>query len=137
MKFNKFITIGIILLLTGAFSIFLIMNLRTKTEEKMSEVQDNTTTQTSDTQTITFTNKGFEPTNTTAKKGTRIIWINNSNTTATVNSDDHPTHTKTPELNLADFEPGSSLQVVFTKVGVFNFHNHINPTQKGSIRIVE
>ena len=83
--------------------------------------------------TITLSNTGFEPKDATVKVGTRVVWINKSGKTATVNSDNHPTHLLYPFLNLGQFPDGSSVQVVFEKAGKYTYHNHLNSSEIGSV----
>lgn len=83
---------------------------------------------------INLTPSGFVPQTLMVAPGTRITWINQTNATATVNSDDHPTHLKWPWLNLGNFGPGSSLSTVFpTEPGTYTYHDHFHPQFKGSI----
>ncbi len=82
---------------------------------------------------INVSASGFEPLTLKVKTGTRVIWINKSGTQATVNSDPHPTHTLWSFLNLGQFDNGSSVSVVFEKRGTYTYHNHFNPSQKGTV----
>lgn len=83
--------------------------------------------------TIKLNKTGFNPASVDTGIGTRVVFINESGEMATVNSDDHPTHTKFPFLNLGEFGNGSSVQAVFDKAGTFTYHNHLNPGQKGTV----
>lgn len=83
--------------------------------------------------TVDLTSNGFNPSQIIVKKGERIIWVNKSGKIATVNSDNHPTHLLYPFLNLGEFNNGSSLQVVMNTIGTFTYHNHYQPSQKGTI----
>lgn len=85
---------------------------------------------------ISLTNQGFEPSTITIKTGTKVVWTNKSSDAATVNSDPHPIHNLFPFLNLGRFEPGSQLDVIFSDKGKFTYHNHLNPSDKGTV-IVE
>lgn len=76
---------------------------------------------------------GFEPENVKIKSGTKIVWTNKSGDKATVSSDDHPTHLLYPELNLGQFADGTTLQLTFTKSGTYTYHDHFNPTRRGTI----
>lgn len=82
---------------------------------------------------VTFTRSGFDPKTVTIKAGTRVIWLNKSGGPATVNSAIHPTHQVFPPLNLGEFPDGSSVQLVFDKPGTYNYHNHLNPSQTGTV----
>ncbi len=82
---------------------------------------------------VVLTNTGFLPKNITLKAGTKVIWVNKSGKTATVSSDDHPTHRLYPFLNLGEFADGSSVQVVVEKAGKYSYHNHLNASETGII----
>lgn len=82
---------------------------------------------------VTLTTTGFQPDTLTVKVGIYVTWVNKSGKSATVNSDDHPTHIKYPFLNLGEFKPDSTLQTLFDKAGTYTYHNHFNPSQKGTI----
>lgn len=83
--------------------------------------------------TVKLDKTGFNPASVDVGVGTRVVFINESGEVATVNSDDHPTHTKFPFLNLGEFGNGSSVQAIFDKAGTFTYHNHLNPSQKGTV----
>jgi len=84
---------------------------------------------------ITLTKSGFEPSELKIKAKTLVVWINKSGNPATINSDNHPTHLLYPFLNLGEFADGSSIQVMFDKPGRYTYHNHLNPTQKGTVLV--
>lgn len=84
-------------------------------------------------QTVTLDKNGFNPASIIIKRGTRVIWINKSGKTATVNSDPHPIHNLYPMLQLGNFENGSSVQAVFNNAGTYTYHNHLAPAQKGTV----
>lgn len=83
--------------------------------------------------TVTVTKDGFSPQTLTISAGTRVIWLNQSGKTVTVNSAVHPTHLVYPPLNLGAFPNGSSVQLVFSKPGAYQYHNHYDPSQTGTI----
>lgn len=146
---NNKIALGIIaLLIIGG--VFLLVNNASNVKkagyQKGTGSQTGSVTETSpsasksapahDTQsavTITVTSNGFSPDTVTVKPNTIITWINKSGKTATVNSDNHPTHLEYPPLNLGEFKNGSSVQLTFDKAGTFTYHNHVNPDQKGTV----
>lgn len=78
---------------------------------------------------------GFKPKELIVKAGTKITWINRSGKSATVDSDDHPTHKLFPFLNLGQFANGASVQVVFDKPGTYIYHNHFDASQTGRITV--
>lgn len=89
------------------------------------------------THTVILTSKGFEPNRITIKKGEVIIWTNNSGKEASVNSSNHPTHKLFPVLNLGAFEDGENTQARIYRLGELTYHNHLNPSQKGTIIVTE
>lgn len=82
---------------------------------------------------VTATDAGFSPKEIKTKAGTKVVWLNKSNGTITVNSDEHPTHRLYPMLNLGSFGKNSSVQVVFDKTGTYKYHNHLNASQSGTV----
>lgn len=85
---------------------------------------------------ISLTDQGFEPSTITIKTGTKVVWVNNLSEAATVSSDPHPIHNLFPFLNLGKFEAGQTLETVFQDKGTYTYHNHFNPSDKGTV-IVE
>jgi plastocyanin len=84
-------------------------------------------------ETVSLTTSGFQPQTLTIKSGTRIIWVNNSGATGTVNSDSYPTNLLYPFLNFGQFKSGSSFSTVLNKAGTFTYYNFLNPDQRGKI----
>lgn len=82
---------------------------------------------------VKVTASGFVPQTLTVNAGSRVVWFNETDEDATVHSDDHPTHRLYPELNAGQFSKGTSVQTVLTKPGTYTYHNHLNPSQKGTI----
>lgn len=84
---------------------------------------------------VTVTSNGFEPKDLSIKARTQVVWTNKSGEPVTVNSDNHPTHLLWPFLNLGEFDNGQSVSVVFPKSGKYTYHNHLNPSQTGSVTV--
>ncbi len=82
---------------------------------------------------VTLTANGFSPATLTIKAGKKVTWENKSGSTATVNSNPHPVHTAYPPLNLGNFSDGGTLSLTFDKPGTYGYHNHLNPSQSGTI----
>src|SRR3989344_2913271 len=85
--------------------------------------------------TITLTDSVFVPKEITVKKGTRVVWINQSGKGATVSSSDHPTHLNYPPLNLGEFGDGSSVNLILNDSGTYGYHDHLNPSSIGTITV--
>lgn len=85
--------------------------------------------------TVAVTSSGFVPQTITIKAGTKVTWTNQAGAVVTVDSAQHPTHLVYPPLNLGQFPDGSSVSLVFDKPGIYKYHNHLNPTQFGSVTV--
>ncbi len=134
---NKIIIAAIaLLLLVGGFVLLKGAFRKNMASNNPTQTQTTTTTNPKTQEksvTIKLDKTGFNPASVDVGVGTRVVFINESGEMATVNSDDHPIHTKFPFLNLGEFGNGSSVQAVFDKAGTFTYHNHLNPSQKGTI----
>lgn len=86
-----------------------------------------------ETVTVVLNKTGFDPASITITPGSKVIFVNNSGENATVNSDPHPTHTNYPPLNLGSIDPGQSKNLTFDTPGTYGYHNHLNPSQRGTI----
>lgn len=85
---------------------------------------------------VNLIQSGFTPETITIKAGTKVVFTNNTNGIATVDSNFHPTHRLYPFLNKGNFGPGERHEVVFEDPGTYTYHNHINSAQTGTV-IVE
>ncbi|MEK7518418.1 MAG: hypothetical protein AAB424_02420 [Patescibacteria group bacterium] len=92
-------------------------------------------TNSSATTAITITSSGFSPSAFTVKAGAVVTWTNNSGVDIRVSSDPHPTHTDLPGLDSASLGSGDSYSFTFTKVGTWGYHDHFDPTVKGSVTV--
>lgn len=85
--------------------------------------------------TITLDSSGFSPKSLTIKVGDKVTWVNKSGADAAINSSPHPTHTDYPPLNLDAFPNDGTLSLTFDKSGTYKYHNHLNPSQSGTIAV--
>lgn len=83
--------------------------------------------------TVSISESGFEPASVTINAGETIIWNNADTATHTVNSDPHPIHTTYPPLNLGPISPGTSKSLSFPTPGTYTYHDHLNPSLKGTV----
>lgn len=105
----------------------------TQTKTQPSTAISGSLTTTNQQNIITLTQDGFLPATLTVKTGITVAWENKSGVDATVDSDPHPTHTNYPVLNLGALPDGGKLSLVFDKPGTYGYHNHLNPSQTGTI----
>lgn len=121
----------IIIVIAGA--IFLNLNRRSSPPTTQQKAVPTPTPFVPTETTVQLTDKGFTPSKVTIKASTAIHWKNTTDEKATINSDDHPTHKKFPELNLGELAKGQDLVHVFIKKGTYTYHNYYDPSQKGTI----
>lgn len=85
--------------------------------------------------TITYDGDTFTPASVTVSVGSTLKFVNESDETVEPSSDDHPTHTKNPELNVGDVEPGQSKEITVDTTGEWEMHNHYDAGQKMTVRV--
>lgn len=84
--------------------------------------------------TINYNSGVFTPNSVTVKVGDSVRFTNGSSGNINVDSNPHPVHTDYPPLNIGIILPGqTSTSVQFTKTGTFGYHNHLMPTEGGTI----
>jgi len=87
---------------------------------------------------ISYTSDGFDQNNITTKAGDSVRFTNSSNNLMWVASDNHPTHTLYAEFDQKTAVPkGGVFTFKFDKVGTWTFHNHVKPSDKGTITVTE
>ena len=105
----------------------------TGSAERDNEVAPNP----SERMTITFRDKGFEPSELTVKKGTVITVKNESSRNVQFSSDDHPAHRDNTEMNMDTLAPGESSSYTATVAGEWGYHDHIDESKTGTITVTE
>jgi len=87
---------------------------------------------------ITYTDGGFNPKTVTVKVGTTVTFMNDSSGLMWVASDPHPVHTLLSGFDeLNSVSKGGSYEYTFTKVGTWTYHNHMNPSLKGTVVVTQ
>lgn len=87
---------------------------------------------------VSYTDAGFSPALLSVKKGTAVSFTNNSTRSMWVASAPHPSHTILPEFDeLTSVNNGGTYTFTFTKVGTWKYHNHMNPSDYGSVMVAE
>jgi plastocyanin len=83
---------------------------------------------------VTYTGSGFIPPILSVDSGTTVRFYNASNAAFWPASDPHPAHTDYPGFDaLRSYGTGESYYFTFLRTGTWGYHNHLNPTQTGSI----
>jgi plastocyanin len=101
--------------------------------------------------TVNDTASGFTPGSVTIKVGGTVTWLNQSGGQMWIASAVHPTHSSydgtTRDAHCAagytgatpfdECSAGNSYSFTFTKVGTWAYHNHLNPSQTGTVVVVQ
>jgi len=83
---------------------------------------------------VTYANGGFGPSVLTVPLGTMVTFRNGSLESIWVASNPHPTHTDYPGFDSkANIAAGQEYSFIFTQRGTWGYHNHLNPTEGGTI----
>lgn len=145
---KKVIIALIIIIVLGAAGAYLATNKNSDsntetpaTTPKTSQNNSNTTDDTTNNNTqsvaatITYSNDGFSPSTITVQAGDTVAIKNASDHDMQFDSDPHPVHTDDTDLNAGLVSPGQTITFTVNKTGTFGYHNHLNPSQTGTIVI--
>jgi plastocyanin len=88
--------------------------------------------------TIEMKDKDYEPSNVTIKVGQTVAFMNSSQEDRWPASNIHPTHEIYSEFDPKQpVRPGEIWTFTFDKAGIWKFHDHLFPTQTGTITVEE
>lgn len=91
---------------------------------------------------VTYSDSGYSPATLTVKAGTTVTFKNESSRSMWTASGVHPTHRLYPTTGgciastfdaCQGIQPGSSWSFKFNIVGTWKYHNHLNPSNTGTI----
>ncbi|MDP3772568.1 MAG: plastocyanin/azurin family copper-binding protein [bacterium] len=94
--------------------------------------------------TVTYTDAGFSPRNVTIKKGEVVVFKNTTSHDMHVASNPHPMHSDYPMMggcvsstfdSCSAILPGESWSFTFDTVGAWEYHNHLNSGEGGTITV--
>ncbi len=96
--------------------------------------------------TVTITADGFSPKTVTVKAGTTVTFVNEDSNQHWPASAVHPTHEAYPDSGIkkcgtgelifdacAGLAQGESFSFTFNEKGSWNYHDHLRPTNRGTI----
>lgn len=90
------------------------------------------------TTTVTYTDSGFTPKTITVAVGTAVTFMNQSSAGMWVASAVHPTHQLLPGFDqLKSVGKGEKYTYTFAKVGTWKYHNHVSPSDIGTVVVTE
>ncbi len=142
-KTNKIIALGALVVII-AVGVWAIANNNKKSPEttptNSSQNSSQSANESSDTAddvgaVVTYNADGFSPATFSVKSGQKIKILNETDDTIEFASDPHPVHTANPEMNSEDIAPGQIKEVTVTKKGEWGFHNHYNPSKRGTLTV--
>lgn len=93
---------------------------------------------------VTYTDSGFTPSTLTIKKGDTVIFNNTASDAMRVASNPHPVHDGYPTTggcisstfdSCKNIAPKSSWSFKFDIAGKWGYHNHLNPSEGGTITV--
>lgn len=95
---------------------------------------------------ISITDSGFSPNSITITKGDSVKWINNSSVPSHPASDPHPAHNGYPTTGgcvgstfdaCSALQPGDSWTFKFDFTGSWGYHDHVNPSMRGTVIVTQ
>jgi plastocyanin len=105
-----------------------------ETDEAMEKDGTDSAMMTDDGSTVTYSDTGFAPATLTVEVGTKVTFVNESSKGMWVASAVHPTHEVLPAFdNKVTVAEGESYSYTFTKEGQWKYHNHVGPTDTGTV----
>ena len=111
--------------------------LPTQKENAATDAGTSATTVTAFTA-VTYSDTGFAPKTVTVKKGTTVRFVSTATGGMWVASAVHPTHQLLPGFDqLKSVGNGGTYDYAFVKVGTWKYHNHVNPSDTGSVVVTE
>lgn len=114
------------------------MDLNEIRERTQKIIPSAPTTQTPTAQNVvTYNESGFSPNTLRVNVGAAVTFNNESSNPMWVASNPHPIHTGYPGFDAKrGYAKGESYSFTFTKAGTWKYHNHLSPSEGGTI-IVE
>lgn len=88
--------------------------------------------------TVTYSDTGFAPKTVTVRKGATVRFVSTATGGMWVASAVHPTHQLLPGFDqLKSVGNGGTYDYAFVKLGTWKYHNHVNPSDTGSVVVTE
>lgn len=130
---TKIIIVVIILLAIGLIGYLALQKQTPSNSTSTTTTNSSSTNSQTAASVIKYTSSGFSPSSITIKSGQSVTFENDSSSLLQVDSNPHPIHTDNTELNIGSIAVGQQQSVVLTKTGSWGYHNHLNPTDTGTI----
>ncbi len=86
---------------------------------------------------VTYTDTGFSPSPITVKKGTTVVFVNESGSQMLVASASYPTHQVLPSfVQIKAVSKGGVYEYTFESEGTWKYQNDMSPKDSGSVTVV-
>lgn len=83
---------------------------------------------------VVYADSGYSPANLTVKPGTKVIFVNDSDSSMWTASDPHPIHSDFSSFDSRKgVASGGQYEFTFAEVGTYPYHNHLSPQDTGTI----
>jgi plastocyanin len=87
---------------------------------------------------VDYDGTAFTPSTVTIKANDYVLFKNKSTVNFWPASDPHPTHTGYPGFDAGkSIAPGGRYTFQFTKIGSWGYHNHFNPSIRGTVVVTQ
>lgn len=93
----------------------------------------SSTAQEAKTVSVTIENNKLNPQSVEINVGDSVVWLNKDETKHHIASDPHPSHTALPGFESVDLSVSQTYSFKFTKAGTWGYHDHLNPSIKGTV----
>ncbi len=136
MKRAYLIILAVVIIGVGAFLIVQNNNSsdETSSTNNGSSSQSSTTSNQNDQENqneVSISDMTFSPDKITVKKGTKVTWTNNDDTTHTVTSDSGKT------LDSGSLDRGESYTVSFDTAGTYPYHCSFHSSMTGTVTVTD
>jgi plastocyanin len=87
---------------------------------------------------VKITVNGFIPEDVSIKRGTQVVWINETDNFAWPASNPHPVHDGYSGFDPEEpFKRGEAWAFKFENVGTWGYHDHLNPNRRARVVVTE
>lgn len=86
---------------------------------------------------VTYTSFGFSPNIINIEMGDTVRFSNDSSLNMWVASNPHPQHTEFSDFDAGkNYQNGESYSFTFNESGTYEYHNHSNPSMRGTVVVL-
>lgn len=86
---------------------------------------------------VMYTSSGFSPSIINIEMGDTVRFSNDSSLNMWVASNPHPQHTEFSDFDAGrNYQNGESYSFTFTESGTYEYHNHSNPSMRGTVVVL-